>query len=239
MFVALFIMLFFFSLLGAAGGWHYYAQWQGDTRKAELLIIDQVFAKEEETFAQVEKEQRDEIAKLEKELASSKDEKANTALRKSLAEKNEQIDTLTADHKASHSQYLEFFQKYTSKPEGWRAGLFAARIFLDEKKLTEAADILAKILSHSLGVDFYQVQVRMMYMGVLEDLKRYEEALQEAETLLRIATDEFIPRALLVKGRLQFFSGLKEEAAQTFDLIISSHGATPEARQAQAVKALL
>ncbi|MBI2602273.1 MAG: tetratricopeptide repeat protein [Deltaproteobacteria bacterium] len=207
--VALVIMAAFLSLLGAAGGWHYYSQWQGEKRKAELLTIDQVFAKEAETFALAEKEQRDELA------------------------------TLNADHKASHSQYLEFFQKYTSKPEGWRAGLFAARIFLDERKLTEAADILAKILSHSLGVDFYQVQVRLMYMGVLEDLKLYEEALQEAETLLRIATDEFIPRALLVKGRLQFFSGLKEEAAQTFDLIITSHSATPEARQAQAVKALL
>lgn len=226
-------------LVAAAGAWHYYAQWRSDERKTELLAIDHVFEQEEDSFAKADKNMRDTITALEKKLADTKDEKAKASLDTELAEKNRQIETFSPNHSASQVQYLEFFHKHVAKPEGWRAGLFAAKIFLEDRKQAEAVDILAKLLTQSLGVDFYQVQVRLMYISVLEDLKRYEEALLEADKLLGIASEEFKPRTLFAKGRLQFFSGMKEEAAQTFDLIISSHSASPEARQAQAVKALL
>jgi predicted negative regulator of RcsB-dependent stress response len=222
------------ALILAGGGWQYYRYYQRDQLKHQLAEIEKIFSKEEKEAGKLRNKIREDVQKLESEKDAAK-KAANKAL---IDAKNKEMENINADHKDSLAKYIAFFHAHEKDAEGWRAGLTAVSILTKAKNFEESSAILNKILQHSMGIEFYQVQVRLMYIGIMEDLKKYDEGLAEIEKLLPLASDEILPRVLLTKARFQMEAGKREEGVKTLDGIISSHSSSPEARQAIAIKAL-
>ncbi|MCB9228541.1 MAG: hypothetical protein H6618_02930 [Deltaproteobacteria bacterium] len=244
-------------VLAAAGifGWNHLQESQGEQRRAAIAKIDTLYTdslkKTQETQNQlrlkVKEAEKQLSAALSKKAAASSADKKKTppepgpeeqTLMNQIAELQAQISKSTPDYSAVLEQYLAAYQAYPDKPEGWRAGMQAALIRTEEKKFPEAADLLKSILKTTGSDHFYQFQVRMMYIEILEQMEQYQEALEQKDPLLRHSKDQQLPMALLVLGRLELLAGKKDEAAQTFDRIINEHKSSPEARKAMAFRAL-
>lgn len=220
-------------LIAAAGAWQYYSYLQVGKRKHELAQIEKLFKKEEREASKKKSDITDAIAKMEKEAKDKKiDNKAQ------IDSKRKEMEAIKENHTESLAKFMEFFKANEKSPEGWVAGMTAVEQLLKDKNYETSAGILSKILSHSLGIDFYQVQVRLMYIAVLEDLKKYPEALAETEKLIPLAATDLHPRIYLNKSRIELEAGKKEDANKTLDMIVSKYSGTSEARQAQAIKAL-
>lgn len=222
------------ALILAVGAWQYYSYSQRDQRRIQLAEIERTFSKEEKAPNKKKSDINAEIRKLEK-AAKDAGKEADKAL---IEAKQKEMEKIVPDHKESLAQFTAFFHSNEKTPEGWRAGMAAVEILAKAKNFEEAAAILKKILTYSLGIEFYQVQVRLYAIAIMEDLKQYDEALSETEKLVPLASTELLPRVLITKARLQMESGKKEDALKTLDVIIASHSASPEARQAIAIKAL-
>ncbi len=223
----------------AASSWQYYRYWERGQRKHQLAEIEKIYSKEEKDAQKKKRDIHNEISKLEKASKDLAKDPAKAAANKAEIEaKNKESDAIEANHKESLPKYISFFHANEKNPEGWQAGMTAVSILGKDKSYEEAAGILSKILNAALGIEFYQVQVRMMYVGILEDLKKYDEAMNEIQKLLPIVSDELKPKVLLAKARLELDSQKREEAMKTLDMILSTHSDSPEARQAIAIKAL-
>lgn len=229
-------------------GWAELQSYQKSGRINELGKIDQVHDEENKKAGEVIKKIQEESEVLTKKLteASSKLPEGT--------ETSPEIDKLKADIEATekkmsevepdHSKSFEMYKKYSndqsSKPEGWRAGLMAAKILIDTKKFTEAEEILAPVMKESVSLRFYQTHIRLMYISLLEENGKYDEALKQVSLLLSIADDDkdIEAKALLAQGRLLLLKDNKKEAFQSFDTLITKHESSAEARKAMAIKSL-
>lgn len=228
-----------FLLLGIGiGVWQYYRAAQHENRSEELAAISKLFDKEEKDFGKQQKALREQISALKKPLDSEKDEKKKSESKAKIERLEKQLKASKADHSKSLASYTAFFESYDSKPLGWQAGISAVNILLDSESLEEAAKILSKVLERSLGIDFYQVQVRLMYVSVLEDLKRHEEALEHFDILMSVAPDDKKALILHSKARLLLKAEKKEEAHKVLETLLSEYPSSPEARQAAAIKSI-
>lgn len=221
-------------VLGGVGGWQYYNYKMTDQRRIKLAEIERVFSNEEKESNKLKTKIQEEIRKIEKAAEDAKKE-ADKVL---IEAKRKDIEKIAPNHKESIAQFTAFYQANEKNPEGWRAGMAVVENLVKDKKLEDASTILSTIMKHSMGIEFYQVQVRFYAIAILEDLKKYDEALSETEKLLPLASQELTPRVLITKARLQIEAGKKEDAVKTLDTIIASHSSSPEARQAIAIKAL-
>lgn len=226
------------GLILLAGGWQYYRYLDTQKRRAQLAKISTASADEEKAFNKKQNELREEIRKLEAEVPKDAPKDAPHPKKAAIDAKKKELDGMVLNHDKTLELYLAFFNSNQKNPEGWRAGIAAANDYIAKKKLAEAAPILETILANSLGTDFYQVQVRFMYMAILEDLKKYQEALAESEKLMALASEDLQPKVLLFQARLQKSLGKREESLKTLDLVIKNHSSTPEAREALATKVL-
>lgn len=162
----------------------------------------------------------------------------------SLAEKaslQAQADAIKPDHQGSRAQFEAFAkdQKYADTPEGWHAGMTAAKLYMDDEKFAEARPLLESVLARSKDSPFYQVQARLAFVGLLEETGDFDKALEETGTLEKIVDKELLPRVLLTRGRLQMLKNAKEDAKTTFAHLIETHGTTPEAQKARSIQGLL
>jgi len=222
--------------------WRLYQQHQGEILREELAVITDQFKKEEDEAGKKHTAIQQEIEKLDAaiEAEKAKDPKATgtPAENKALEDKKNQLIAIKADHKVTLEQFQAFYKKYQGNAEGWRAGMFAVKILLDNKQPKEAADLLSPILQQSKGVDFYQIQGRTLYISALTDSKAYDLALQETDKLLEMVKDDSKARVLLLKGKLLLQADKKAEAQKTFAQIINDFNSSPEARKAQGLLAL-
>ncbi len=147
-------------------------------------------------------------------------------------------ETVKADHAESAQKFQEFYRKNDASPEGWMAGLQAARLVVDLGKPAEAAPLLESVLEKSKGSQFYQVQARLALISILEDQGNFDKALAEVDSLDKLVDKEMKPRVLLAKGRIQLLKNQKTEAKATFNSLIEQHGASPEAQKARSIEAL-
>ena len=223
-----------------AAGWRYYEIKQGEKRRDELARIDEKFDQEEQAANTKRQELFQKIENLEKKSAQKTDGKTNPhdAGTPEVDAKRKEVLAIKADHSATLTNYQKFYTANTTSPEGWRAALLAARILLEQKKLDDAAKLLGTVLKSAAELDFYQIQVRTLYISVLEDLKQYDLAYTELEKILSITENDAKAPYLLSKGKLLFLEGNKEEARKAFEYILSKYSATAEARKARALLAL-
>lgn len=219
-------------LISIAIAWLYLLDHNREKRNAELAQIDSIYEDESKKADDKRREISKEIAKLQED----KDKKSENESK--VKELEASLKAIKADRKDSLPKYLDYLKSYSSYSEGWRAGMNAVNIYLENADYKKAEEILADILAKADKNDFYQIQVRALYISVLEELSEFDKAAEQADLLLKSADEEQLPRALFVKGRVQLLSGKKDAAFETFDKVINEHNASTEAQKAKAIKAL-
>ena len=232
----------------AVFAWQYYQDGQTQKRLSDLYVVDKMFEKE---LKQVY-DQRESLSKEIEELKTKKAALETTADKKeankksietiqiSIDDKQSRLEALKPDHTASIAAYTSFYETYQKNPEGWRAGVAAVNQYIEMKDFEKAEAILVKILTVTVGQPFYQVQLRSLYISILEELQKYEDALVQVGLLNQaIRDDELKPRVLLLRGRLLAQSGKKEEAIKIFDEIITNYKSSKELQKARAFKAIV
>lgn len=236
------ILIPILALAVAGFGWQFYTASKEEKRRAALAKIATKYSEESELVAKQQEEFQKQITALRSPAdpkGDGKGKKTPTAedLLK-IAALEKQRDGIKADHKVSLEQFKVFYQDNKNNAEGWLAGLNAAKGFLDEGKLQEAQPLLGEIVKASVAQKFYQTHGRLLLAAVLEDLKQYDGALQELETLTGLVGDDVLPQVLLAKGRVYLEKDAKNEAKGAFNQIIEKHGSSPEAQKARSILAL-
>lgn len=150
-----------------------------------------------------------------------------------------QRDDLKPDHTVSLEKYRAFATEHAGKTEGWFAGIRAAGILMEQKKEAEARPLVEKVAQESLNDKFYQVQSRLFLVGLKEDAGEYDAALKDLDVLSGLVDDEFKPKVLLAKGRIQYFKDAKPEAKTTLSELVEKHSSSPEAQKARGILGLI
>jgi predicted negative regulator of RcsB-dependent stress response len=150
-----------------------------------------------------------------------------------------QAEGIKANHAESLKQFQDFYKKNEKTPEGWLAGMTAAKLLIDDQKITEAQPILESVVDASKAYPLYQTQGRLALSGVYEEQGNYDKALAELDVLEKSVSADVLPKVLLARGRIQLLKSQKAEAKATFDGLIEKHGASPEAQKARSLQALL
>jgi predicted negative regulator of RcsB-dependent stress response len=108
-----------------------------------------------------------------------------------------QVDAVKADHSASLKLFQAYFDKFAGKPEGWLAGMTAAKIQAEQNSYGDARSTLEKVLERADSDKFYQVQARFMLVGLLEEQGEYDAAIAEVDKLDSLVEPDATPRVLL------------------------------------------
>ena len=258
-------LLFFSSGLLLLGwlSWYYYSSEKKEDLIVELNSIDRVYEKEEksvqESFNKVIKEinqlrsKVDALKAVQKKQKSNdkKDKKKNNQgkedqiakLEKLQEEKIKSLGSLggsKVDHSVSAKKYLKFFQSYPQTAEGRRAALRYVNWLLGKKEFTKAADILKDIVGSSSENDmFFTFQVRTMYLGVLEQLGRTKEVLEQVSLLEKYAYTGLQAKVLLIKARALIVAKKYTKASETLIKITNDFSDSEEAIQAKRLNYLI
>ncbi len=249
------IVVILFSIVG----YQYYVDYAAESRRQDLASIDAIFEAENEKIQEQRKKIQEEIASIDKKI--SEQEKAltpkvddknkakevdkkieETAELKKLREDKkvlaDQQKDLMADHSGSSAKYQEYFQGHKTSAEGLQAGLKSANILIEQKKFEDAANTLKTVLEGAPKNNFYQGQVRVLYASLLEQMGKFDEALEQLNLSLEVVGDGLKPRVLLSKGRVLLLKKDSEGAYKALDTLISKHGSSQEAHKAKTMKAL-
>ncbi len=228
-----------------AGGWFGYQYLQNQRRDARLEELGKaqvVYEGEQRKAGDARLVITKKIEALDAKAKPDKDGKAPAVDPKDQAEKDaltKQAEAIKADHAESTTQFLAFYKKYETTPEGWMAGMTAARLLLEKEKLAEARPILENVMVKSTESQFYQTQARLALIGVLEEQGEYDSALTQLDGLDKVIDKDLKPKVLLARGRLQLLKNAKADAKATFTTLIETHGTSPEAQKARSIQALL
>lgn len=183
------------------------------------------------------------VGQKEKILAQIKNlgDKENTDKDKEskIKELEESVRQIKANHDRTFEQYRDFFQAHRVTPEGWAAGMTAVSIAIGKKQPSEALQLLEGLLKHSTKNDFYQAQVRILYIKLLEETDKLDQALLEIEQTYSHLPDEFKPQVLLIKTRIQLAQHQNSAALTTCDEIITTFATSREAEKALSIKMLI
>lgn len=225
-------------LVGASlVSWNLITRHRAEQRLETLAAIDKAVNDAEKVANEARTKLRREINVLDTRQKLVKDQELATVTA-SLAAKQEELKNFKADTKATLDQYLTFYNAHKDTNEGQRAGISAVQELLQNKSFEQAATILGEVLNHAPKSSFYSVQVRSMYIEVLQELGRFEPALAEADRLVASATKDLKSRALLVKSQVQMAAGHKDLALKTLDEVIGQHHDSAESFKARALKAV-
>ena len=107
------------------------------------------------------------------------------------------------------------------------------------KEFTEAADILKDIVGSSSENDSFLFQVRTMYLGVLEQLGRTKEVLEQVSLLEKYAYTGLQAKVLLIKARALIVAKKYTKASETLIKITNDFSDSEEAIQAKRLNYLI
>lgn len=218
--------------------WSAYQSSQNDALRDELGKIDKRVESYEQKSANLKAQLRTQIDTLKKSITTSKGDVETVANQAELIKLEAKMKSLESPPEDIMSQYEAFFAKHIEHAVGWRAGFTLARIHLNKDEFSAAEELLRKVLAHALGVDFYQIQVRSMYVAVLQELGEYAKALEEVATLSELAGEDFKPHALFTKALILQKLGKETEAQSALTQLIKDFSSSQEARQARALQHL-
>jgi hypothetical protein len=151
------------------------------------------------------------------------------------------------DHSGSLAAYRDYAKANPGTEEGWLAGLRATNITIDKDQPSQedfdaALKLVEPVIAKSIASPFHQTTGRLLALSILEDLKRYDDALSQAKVLLETIGDDMKPRVLLSKARIELAKATasakkedKEEAKSTLNTIIEKHSSSDEAGKARAM----
>jgi predicted negative regulator of RcsB-dependent stress response len=226
----------------AGSGFQYFSHHSEDERRLELSKIDQVFDDEIKTYSK----QREALEKQRDTLKAAQPQPAAEAkdakpLEDSLEIKalDAQITALKADHTGSSDQYKKFYEANPKVTEGWVAGLKYAAYVAEKNNLDEAAKILEELVKDGKGHAILQTQALLLLISIQEDRNELDKALEHAEALYKVASNELKPRALLSKAQIYFLKKDDANTKTTATKLVTDHENSPEADRARSLLALL
>jgi predicted negative regulator of RcsB-dependent stress response len=218
-----------------------YSNQQDSQRIAALGKVQLQFEEEAKKAEDLKQVHRDEITKIEEQLAALKedDEAGKAKLEAQKKELNEKIEAIEADHTDSREAFAQFGKEHSNSPQGWMASVTAAKLYIGDGKFDEAQGLLTSVIENSKGVMFYQIHARFILVGILEDQQKFDEALKLIDELEKIADKDLKPQVLLAKGRVQILKKSSPDAIQTLTKLIDDFGTSPQAQKARSMRALL
>ncbi len=226
----------------AGYGFRYFSHHSQDERRLELSKIDQVFDDEIKAYSKQREaleKQRDTLKAAQPQpAAQAKDAKPleDTPVIKAL---DAQIAALKADHAGSSDQYKKFYEANPKVTEGWVAGLKYASYVAEQNNLDEAAKILEELVKDGKGHAILQTQALLLLISIQEDRNELDKALEHAEALYKVASNELKPRALLSKAQIYFLKKDDANTKTTATKLVTDYENSPEADRARSLLALL
>ena len=218
--------------------WHITHHFGSTKRQDELAVIDDKRNLVLENHQKAMEFLKSELQKLEGTFDT-----ATTAKKASLKEK---IDTTEPDLTEVGKQYEEFFQAHRQTQEGRVAGVQAAQIYIKQESHQKALAIFAQIFTgdHTLGL-FYDIYIRPVYAGLLEEMKMHEQALNETENILNVIRDlkgmnsiagSIEPDLLFAKARLGAALNNPTAVSGAVDQLVGKYPSHEETRLALTIQ---
>lgn len=218
--------------------WHVTHHFGSTKRQDALAVID-----DKRSLALKNHQKAMEFLQSELQKLEATFDTATTAKKASLQEK---INTTQPDFTEVGKQYEEFFQAHSQTQEGRVAGVQAAQIFMQQESYPKALEIFSQIFTgdHTLGL-FYDIYIRPVYAGLLEEMEMHEQALSETEKILAVIHDlkgmnsiasSIEPDLLFSKARLG--AALKDSAAVSgaVDQLVGKYPSHEETRLALTIQ---
>ena len=221
-------------------GWQLFSYYTAQQRRTELGKIDISYDEE----AQKKAESREILEKSAEELKASLEKPENAAapnhekLKADLALKEAEVEKIKVEPAAFVEKYKKFYETNKSHVEGWRAALSAMQLLIEDKKIKEASDLAGDMLPRVQKEYFYKTSVRMLYIGLLEEQGRFDDALKEAEAVFAYASEDLKPKILLMEGRLYLDKKDVANANKMFEKVINDFNASPEAQKARGFQSI-
>ncbi len=201
-----------------------------------------------EIEAQYDKELKDHSDKLdllEKDLDTLKlkekslGNKSDANLKSQISDLEASIDGLEPDHAESKKKFLAFYEANTSTPTGMLAAVRYAALAIEAGETEKAKATLEAVQSASKEFSIIRTTSGLMLARIYEDAGQYDKGLVVVSELLNKAEKALKPRFLLVQARLELFSGNKEKAKETIDVLVKDFPSSQEVEMATSMKALL
>ena len=223
-----------------------YVGYETDSRRIAYAVHEDLFQSEVRKAADQRDKQLKVIEGLKKEISELKkaegsaDQSAIAQKEKDLEVKEKAVEAIQPDHSGSSAGFKAFFAANKSEPEGLMAGLrYVSTIIDDDAKRDESRKVLAELVKYSKNIRFYQIYARFMYVGLLEDLKDYKEALAQLDELIKVVPEAMKAKVLLARARIEVSGADKGAGRKTLDALIKDYKNAVEVDEARTFRALL
>ena len=232
--IGIVVVLFIVGLMGA----FYYKQ----TTNKTMMELAKIDLKQQEAllswsnYLQDTQKKLIEIQTKIDDPKTSANDKKELLVQKNLLEKKLKEEPNT---NAFAGEYQKFYEANKTNPSGWIAGLRAANSLIEKNNFKDAKDILTVIVENGRSHDFYNIQVRLMLVGLLEQLNEYDTALNVLAPIEKNSGKEIQPLVLLTKGRLLLYKKDNAKAKVELEKLINAYSEADEAKTARGLIALM
>lgn len=208
-----------------------------ENRRTALADIDEKASRVMESHGK-------ELEKLQNEITALKGvmDSASIAEREKLEAK---VKDFKPDTQDIIQEYQNFFAANRQSSEGRAAAIKATMLNLENNQYQKGLEILTTIFTEDdrgqLG-EFYEIQVRMLYAGLLEEKKEYDRSLQEIQHILQNDIPESYsdlkPKLYYAQVRLGILLDSSEIATSATDQLLAEFPHSNETRLALAYAAI-
>ncbi len=219
--------------------WRYWEKQQYNKSVRSLGLIDEQLFRQQRGLQEKQLDQYKEMSELMTAMGKLDSKAKDYKTKKSqweekLQEMQKGLQEEPSFHEVANS-YESFARENISNVLGLRAGVQAAQLMIKMKDFKKARTILEEVLAKApKTLDFYQVQVRAMYISLLDELGEADKALSEAKLLTQGAPEYLKSSALFVQGRALMHNNKSDDAKKVFHQIMKEHSGSKEASRARA-----
>lgn len=218
-------------------------------RLDDVSAIDVALEQEKQRLEEQKQSIQSELSAMRTKLSAAQSAKPETKefltpaqvkeLEDKIAAASARRDGLVLNSRDIRQNYFEFYQANKGEETGRRAAVQAIMLDIETKDFDAAKKLAAELLAEKAKTPFYQVQVRLVYIGLLEQTGEGEQALAQARLLRDSADQDFLPRGLLVAAGVEKRFGDLERARNDLQRIQDEFPDSPEAVKAGALKSIL
>lgn len=121
---------------------------------------------------------------------------------------------LTPEYGPIADKFAAFGKEHVNKAVGWQASIRAANIYLSNKKIDEARQLLEPLVKRTLSYNLMQIKIRRALAGIYAEQKNFDKALAELDYLEKLPDNPSLNEIKLFKAQVLYMADKKEEAAK-------------------------
>lgn len=226
--------------------WNYFSTQRNLESLDKISLFDSELEAERDRLDKQKQSISNEIEKMSKKVKASEQLKNEdkqklsgaeiTDLKAKIASETSRLDSLKLNSQAIRDKYVKFFEGYPKTDAGKRAAVQALMLDIDQKNYGQAVLLAEQVLVAKKVTPFYDVQIRSIYVGLLEQVEKTQQALEQARYLREFAGESFLPRALLVSAGVEIRHGDFKKGIEDLQRIEVEFPDSPEAVKAVAYK---